>query len=201
MTIIGITGPTGGGKTSALRALAALGGRIIDCDALYHELLKSSAEMLAAIEARFDGVITDGVLDRKALGKIVFAVAGALGELNAITHRFVGMEVDRLLGVWERGGIAAAAVDAIALFESGLSDKCDIKIGVTAPAEIRIGRIMERDGVTEEYARLRVNAQPPDSFYRERCDYILVSDCATAEEFEEKCRAFFARILGGNMNA
>jgi dephospho-CoA kinase len=199
MTIIGITGPTGGGKTSALRALAALGARIIDCDAVYHELLTSSAEMLAAIQARFDGVASAGVLDRKALGRVVFADAGALEDLNKITHRFVGIEVDRLLNSWRQEGIRIAAVDAIALIESGLDKLCDMVVGVTAPAETRIRRIMERDGVTEDYARLRVNAQPQDSFYQAHCDHMLISDCASVEEFEEKCRAFFTRILGGNI--
>lgn len=201
MTIIGITGPSGGGKTSALRALASLGARIIDCDALYHELLRRNAEMLAAIEARFHGVVSEGVLDRKALGRIVFADSDALQALNAITHRFISIEVDRLLELWKREGVAIAAVDAIALIESGLDQLCNIVICVTAPPEIRIRRIMERDGITEEYARLRVDAQQPDSYYKEHCDDILVSDCASVEDFEEKSRAFFTRILGGNTDA
>lgn len=201
MTIIGITGPSGGGKTSALRALSALGARIIDCDALYHELLISSTEMLREIDARFDGVVTDGVLDRKALGQVVFADPDALSDLNKITHRYVGLEIDRLLAQWKQEGAAVAAIDAIALIESGRADRCEIIVGVIAPPEIRIRRIMERDGVSEEYARQRVRAQQPDSFYQTHCDHILVSDCGTVEEFEEKCRVFFARLLGGINNA
>lgn len=142
MTIIGITGPSGGGKTSALRALSALGARIIDCDALYHELLISSTEMLREIDARFDGVVTDGVLDRKALGQVVFADPDALSDLNKITHRYVGLEIDRLLAQWKQEGAAVAAIDAIALIESGRADRCEIIVGVIAPPEIRIRRIM-----------------------------------------------------------
>ncbi len=198
MRIIGITGPSGGGKTTALRALRALGVRIIDCDAVYHELLRTSDGMLREIQDRFHGVVTDGVLDRKALGKIVFADADALSDLNKITHRYVDIEVSRLLDGWRREGAAAAAIDAIALVESGLSKRCDLVVCVTAPEEVRIRRIMARDRVSEDYARLRVGAQQKDSFYKAHCDHILVSDCGTSEEFEEKCRAFFARILGGN---
>lgn len=201
MKIIGITGPSGGGKTSALRSLRSLGVMIVDCDALYHELLTQNAEMLEAIGARFDGVVTDNVLDRKALGKIVFQDAAALLELNAITHRFVGIEVDRLLEDWAQKGVKTAAIDAIALIESGLSEKCDVVIAVTAPVDVRVQRIMERDGVSEEYARLRVGAQPPDSFYTSKCDHVLVSDCSTVEEFENKCRIFFAGLLGGTKDA
>lgn len=199
--IIGITGPSGGGKTSALRALSSLGARIIDCDALYHELLQRNTEMLSAIEGRFPGVLTDGRLNRKKLGSIVFQDAEALSDLNDITHRFVGREVDLLLYSWEREGAKVAAIDAIALIESGLGERCDQIVAVTAPVEIRIRRIMERDGVSEDYARLRVNAQPSDSFYEAHCDNVLISNCETVEEFEEKCRVYFMKILGGTTDA
>jgi dephospho-CoA kinase len=201
MTIIGITGPSGGGKTSALRALESLGALVVDCDAVYHELLAGNTAMLREIGARFEGVVTDGVLDRKALGAVVFADAPALEELNAITHKFVGEEVNRRLKEHEMKGGKLAAVDAIALIESGRAKACDIVVGVTAPEEIRVRRIMERDGVTEEYARMRVGAQKPEAFYTENCDYVLISDCGTVTEFEEKCRAFFNGILGGKNNA
>jgi dephospho-CoA kinase len=196
--IIGITGGTGGGKTSALRALKTLGALIIDCDEVYHDLLEHHAEMLSELDVRFPGVVSGGKLDRKALGRVVFNDPEALAELNNITHKYVSIKVDRLLSNWEKQGGTLAAIDAIALIESGISSKCDILVGVTAPEHIRVERIMERDGVSRDYAEMRVNAQKPDSFYREHCDYVLVSDCETVEEFEQKCKAFFAGILGGN---
>lgn len=195
MTILGITGGSGGGKTSALRALQSLGALVIDCDKLYHELLLQSAEMIGEINARFQGVVTDGTLDRKALGKIVFSDGAALSELNDITHKFVKAEVSHRLTQWEDGGGTLAAIDAIALIESDLGALCDIVVGVTAPVDIRIGRIMARDGLSEDYARMRINAQKPDSFFYENCDYVLISDCATVEQFEEKCVSFFTQIL------
>ncbi len=201
MKIIGITGGSGGGKTSALNALESLGARVIDCDAAYHELLLKNADMLRELDARFEGVVTDGVLDRKALGQIVFNDSRALEELNEITHRYVGEEVNRRLKQWEQKGGSIAAIDAIALIESGRSKLCDIVVGVTAPFETRIKRIMERDGISGEYARLRIGAQQPDSFYYDNCDYVLISDCETVEEFEDKCRIFFTRILGGTIDA
>jgi dephospho-CoA kinase len=196
--IIGITGGTGGGKTSALRALKTLGALIIDCDQVYHELLDHHTEMLSELESRFPGVIAGGKLDRKALGRVVFNDPEALAELNQITHKYVSIEVDCQLLDWEKQGGTLAAIDAIALIESGINDMCDILVGVTAPEDIRVERIMERDGVSREYAEMRVKAQKPDSFYREHCDYVLVSDCDTVEEFEQKCKVFFAGILGGN---
>jgi dephospho-CoA kinase len=195
MTIIGITGGSGGGKTSALRALGRLGALVIDCDALYHELLVRNTDMIREIAARFNGVMSDGTLDRKALGRIVFNDAAALAELNGITHKFVSIDVDRRLVEWEQQGGTLAAVDAIALIESGLGEKCDLIVGVTAPVEVRIKRIMARDGLSEEYAKMRISAQKPDSYYNENCDYVLISDCDTVELFEEKCVEFFTRIL------
>ena len=66
---------------------------------------------------------------------------------------------------------------------------------MTAPPEVRVRRIMEREGISEEYARSRVSAQKPDDFYIGGCDYALVNDCATAEEFAARARALFQRIL------
>ena len=118
MTIIGITGGSGGGKTSALRALQSLGAVVIDCDSLYHELLEQNTEMIGEIAARFEGAVKDGTVDRKALGVIVFNDAGALAELNRITQVCFGRGRAPSEGMGSQGG-TLAAVDAIALIESG----------------------------------------------------------------------------------
>jgi len=195
MFIIGITGGTGSGKTTVLGVLKEFGARVIDCDALYHDMLETNRAMLGEIEARFPGVIQNGVLDRKALGRIVFADEKALADLNAITHRYVVEEVDRLLAQWREENVSVAAIDAIALIESGLGERCDVLIGVTAPEEVRVRRIMERDGVSEEYARMRVAAQKPASFFIENCDCVLESNAPTSDEFRQRCRAFFTEML------
>ena len=85
MRIIGITGPTGAGKTTALHALADLGAAVIDCDGVYHDLTENSAPMLDELRRRFgDGIFdSDGALQRKVLGTIVFGDEGSLADLNA----------------------------------------------------------------------------------------------------------------------
>ena len=200
MKVIGITGPTGAGKTTALNALDALGGRIVDCDAVYHDLLVHCEPMRAELRRRYgdDVFASDGMLDRKALGAIVFEDKQALDDLNKITHKYVGLAVDEVIDAARTDGIPAVAVDAIALIESGISDRCTCTVAVTAPDEIRVRRIMAREGITEEYARLRIRAQKKEDWFREHCDYVLVNDCADAEEFEAKARTLFEDIL--NMN-
>ena len=188
--LIGVTGGTGSGKTTVMQALCEKGVLGLDCDVIYHELLESSEEMLAAIRERFPACFMDGKLDRKKLGTIVFAVPEALADLNAIAHKFVREEVHRRLReyVWQGGSVAV--IDAIALFESGLADECVFTVGVTAPRETRLARIMAREGISEDYALSRIEAQPDDAYYESRCDYLLVND-GTMEDLVDKCKNLF----------
>lgn len=194
LTILGITGGTGCGKTTALRTLEELGALIIDCDAVYHGLLIENKEMLAEIDSAFPGVVTGGVLDRKALGAVVFSNTEALARLNGITHSYVGREIDRLLESWALSGGRLAAIDAIELFGGNLARRCKATFAVLADRDKRIERIMARDGITREYAALRVDAQKPDSYFEEKCDYILKNN-STEEEFREKCRSKFLEVI------
>jgi len=193
--IIGITGGTGAGKTSALRALKALGALVLDCDAIYHELLVDNTDLKNDIETRFNGVLTDGMIDRKKLGEIVFSDPTALLELNSITHKYISDEIAQRLENWSAQGGTLAAVDAIALIESGRAKKCNVVVGVTAPTETRIARIMKRDAITREQAEKRIAAQKSDSYYIENCDYMLEGKYSTSKEFEENCKEFFKKLL------
>ena len=190
MKVIGITGPTGAGKTTALNALTSLGGCIIDADAVYHDLTVSSAEMQAELTARFGDVYQGNVLDRKKLGAIVFQDKKALEDLNTITHKYVDRETGRRIEEARAQGLPAAAIDAIALFEGGLAELCDITVAVTAPEAQRVQRLMARDGISEAYASSRIAAQHTEAWFRERCGYLLEND-GTPEQFREKCLAFF----------
>lgn len=192
--IIGITGGTGCGKTTALEVIQELGGVVLDCDAIYHALLETDIAMLAAIEARFPGTVVGGKLDRKKLGAIVFADEHALADLNRITHSAVRQEVVRQLSPEPK----LAAIDAIALFECGLDKLCKLTIAVSAPEQTRIARLMARDGITAEYAAARISAQKKQNWFREKCDYTLEND-GTPAEFRAKCLAFFQKL--GIINA
>ena len=196
MTIIGITGPTGAGKTTALNELVKLGGCIYDADAVYHDLLRNNTELRRELEDRF-GSLNDeqGEFQRKKLGAIVFADPAALADLNAISHRYVVAAIQEQLNKAQKQGIPCAAIDAIALFESGLDKLCQATVAITAPPEIRVLRIMAREGISEEYARSRVAAQNSDEFFTSRCGYTLINDCAAPEEFAARAKVLFESIL------
>lgn len=193
--VFGITGGTGAGKTTALSALEALGAYVIDCDAVYHRLLRESGEMLAAIDAEFPGVIVDGALDRKALGRVVFSSEDALNKLSAITHPFVIAETNRLIEEGRAEGREHFAIDAIGLFESGADKLCDVTVFVTAPRLIRAQRIMKREGIDETYALMRIDAQKPDEYFKALCDITLVNDFDSEEAFSAHARAVFRKII------
>ena len=183
--IIGITGGTGCGKTTLLKTIEEKGGLVLDCDAIYHQLLTRDDQLLNAIEARFPGTVEDGVLQRKKLGSIVFSDENALMDLNKITHGAIKAEVLRRLETAPK----LAAIDAIGLFEGGLAELCDLTVAVTAPEEIRVQRLMKRDGISEDYARSRIAAQHDESWFREHCDCTLENN-GTEVQFREKCLAF-----------
>ncbi len=201
MIVIGITGTTGAGKTTALNELEKLGGAVIDCDVVYHDLLKSNITLKNELESRF-GPLKDehGLIDRRKLGNVVFHDPAALEDLNAIAHRYVRKAVRDLLDQAERQERPAAAIDAIGLFESGLAQLCGVTLAITAPPEIRVERIMAREGISREYAQSRVNAQQPEEYFARRCDYVLNNDCASAQEFGAKARALFEIILREQAN-
>ena len=187
--IIAITGGTGCGKTTLLDLIREAGGLILDCDQIYHELLQSNDEMLAAIAARFPGTVQNHILDRKKLGAIVFADESALQDLNRITHGAVRAEVLRRLSETPK----LAAIDAIGLFEGGLAPLCDVTVAITAPEEHRVRRLMQRDGISEEYARSRIAAQKPQDWFCSQCDVVLVND-SDIHAYSIKCLDFLKEL-------
>ena len=187
--ILGITGGTGCGKTTLLNCIAQLGGVILDCDAIYHELLRTDPTLLGTIEKRVPGTVENGALQRKKLGNLVFSDEKALNDLNQITHGAVKAEVVRRLAEKPK----LAAIDAIALFEGGLAELCDVTVAVTAPEEARIQRLMVRDGIDRDYAKRRIDAQKSADWFRENCDYCLENN-GTQNDFHDMCLAFLRQL-------
>ena len=112
-------------------------------------------------------------INRGKLASMVFTNDKDLMVLNSITHPFVIETIENLIAEYYCVNDEFVIIDAIALFESGLSKICDVTIGVIADENTRIDRIVERDNLTVARARTRVRAQQREDYYRQKCDYII----------------------------
>lgn len=200
MTVLGITGPTGAGKTTLLQEVERLGGAVIDCDTVYHALLESDITLQNALEREF-GPLRDknGSIDRKKLGSIVFHNPDELERLNIIVQQSVISRTHTLITEYRRQGKILTAVDAITLLESPLRKMCDITVAVLAPAEVRVKRIMSREGISEDYAWARVKAQKMDEYFIQNCGHVLLNDCGSADEFAQKAQEFLGPIYAQSL--
>lgn len=178
MKIIGVTGGTGGGKTTITEKMKKYGAYVVDADVVAREVTSAGMPALAEIAAEWD-VVSCGVLDRKALAKIVFNDEAQLHKLNGIVHKYV---IEEIKSQMENCKEEIFVIDAIALFESGLSDICDVTVAVIADRSIRCERIMERDGLSHEEAIMRINAQESNEFYIERADFVIYNNNGVGDE-------------------
>ncbi len=182
MLVIGLTGATGSGKGAVGGLFAELGIPSLDTDAVYHRLVSAPSPCLDALAEEFGSsvIAADGSLDRRALATVVFC-GGEEQErrnrrLQSITHPYV-LGVCRLwLAEQKRMGKAAAIIDAPLLYESGFDRECDRVIAVTASTQLRLSRIMLRDGLDIERAQARIGAQPSNDFYTARADLVIENE-------------------------
>jgi len=174
--VVGLTGPTGAGKSTVCTRFADAGAQIVDCDRLYHEMLASDEAMNADLRAAFPTAYRDDILDRKALGRIVFADPAALQTLNATVLPHVAARIERIINEADAEGTKLLVLDAPTLLESGADALCDLTICVTAPPQLRMYRIAMRDNLDDRYAQLRVEGGKDDDFYRGKCDETIVND-------------------------
>ena len=201
MLVIGLTGGSGTGKTTFGAAFSKDSVALIDADAVYHELTDRPSPCTAELASTFgeDILAPDGSLSRARMRLLVFGDTEAHAErrsiLNGITHRYVKEEIDRRLELYREAGMRAALLDVPLLFESGLEELCDTVVAIIAPREDRIRRIMARDGITEEEATARISAQPPDSFYAHRADY-LIHNSGDRAHLTARAEEIAAELLG-----
>lgn len=180
MLIIGLTGQSGAGKGTVASLFSPYGILSIDTDKVYHDLLIPPSPCLDDLAARFGRhmLCPDGTLNRKALAAHVFAPENQaeLADLNRITHAYV-LDVTRsICRELEKQGCVGVFVDAPLLFESGFDRECHTTLAVLADADVRLARIMTRDGLTLTEATARMTAQKSDDFYTTRAKHVIYNN-------------------------
>ena len=191
MRIIGLTGPTGAGKSTLCEKFESLGIPCINTDDIYHSITSYTSPCVKELQATFGDEIIDerGALDRVALAKLVFQSENSdenLSSLNAITHKYVWNETNSILTQYKNRGKKIAVIDAPALFSSKtFVEACNLIISVICDKEIRIERITKRDGISREKALARMAAQPSDEFFIENSDY-YINNFGTEEEMHSQ---------------
>lgn len=192
-TIVGLTGPTGAGKSVVSLVAKEYGINVIDCDIVARKAVEKGTEGLSAVVNAFGTEILngDGTLNRKALAKAAFCDTEYTNLLNKtllphIVKMIMGMiTTDKTL------------LDAPTLFESGIDKICDKTIAVLADKNLRLERIIERDKIEREEALLRLNAGKSDEFYIEKADFVVYNN-ADIEKVKSEIRKILSNIFERN---
>ena len=175
MKIIGLTGKTGSGKSTVSAMLSEKGCGIVEADVIARKVVEAGSPLLKILAENFGSEVInpDGTLNRKELSKRAFATKEATEKLNSLMHPMITEYMDKEVQRLHNDGFEKIIIDAPALFESGFDEKCDVVAVVTAPYDVRLQRILSRDNLTEEAARLRMDAQKSDEYYTEKADLII----------------------------
>lgn len=176
MKIVGLTGSIGMGKTATADMFREFGIPVFDADAAVHGLQAKGGKAMPAIETAFPGVVTDGVLDRAALGKIVFADAAAKKTLENIMHPMVAEERIAFFEAAEENKAPFVVLDIPLLYETGGHKGCHHVVVVSAPLEIQRDRVLKRPGMTPEKFEQILASQAPDADKRAQADYVIETD-------------------------
>lgn len=206
--MVGLTGGIGTGKSTVARMLAALGARVIDADAIVHELQAPGTPLLARIAEAFGSAMLrpDGALDRERLGKLVFSDPAARKRLNELVHPAVGVEMVRRLEAARAAGVPLVVLDIPLLLEgrtaraaqparaATASDLVSEVIVVYAPEAAQIERQVSRDGATAEHAAERVRAQLSIEEKRKLADHVI-DNSGTLADTERQVRELYAKLV------
>lgn len=173
MKVIGLTGSIGMGKTTTAQMFAAEGVPVYDADAEVHKLYDKGGSAVGRVGVHFPGVVTDGRVDRKALGSRVLGDPEALKRLEGIVHPLMKEARARFFEKAEAAGADLVVLDIPLLFETGGESKVDAIVTVTAPQHVQRERVMNREGMTAEKFEAILARQTPDAEKRARAHYVI----------------------------
>lgn len=181
--IVGMTGQTGAGKSTVADMFRQRGVQVIDADSVAHTTMENTKECLMDLVIAFSTEIIypDATLNRERLAQICFSDPDKLKLLNKVVYPYILAAIEEQINALCLRGDEMILIDAPTLYESGLDKRCDRTLAVLADKQTRIGRIIQRDSITEQAAQLRADAQNPDTFYTARADDIIKNDGAQSD--------------------
>ncbi len=191
--VIGIAGNTGSGKTTVCKIFEEQGARVTSADELGWQIIKKGSKEYGKIVKEFgsDIVCSDGAIDRKKLGSLIFADPAKRTILNRIVHpRLIASLKDEIRKTREDDLLV---IDAALIFDWGLEKELDLVVVVTAPEAVKIERL-KRMGFTEAEARRRLQSQLPEEALVQKAD-ITIDNTGSPEELKKKCREIIDAIL------
>jgi dephospho-CoA kinase len=187
-----LTGGIGSGKSAVARLFFDWGAVVVDADVLAREVVAPGTPGFALVAGLWPAAVAaDGSLDRAALSRIVFADAGERERLTAIIHPRVRAAADAREAAAGPGAIVVHVVPL--LFEGDYWKSCAVNVLVTAPEDIRIARVVARDGMTAADVRARMAAQIDPRRAAELADFTVVNDGDLAL-LAERARAVYAAL-------
>ncbi len=198
MLTIGLTGGIGSGKSAVANLLQQLGASIIDADRLGHEAYTPNSEAWRQVVAAFgeDILTSEGEIDRRKLGAIVFADPAQLARLNGIMHPLMARMVEQRKAQLKAAGESVAVVEAAVLFEAGWDSLVDEVWTTNASADAVVERLRQRSGLSEEEARKRINSQMPADERNRRSDIVLDNSADLAALERAVCDLWQNRVKG-----
>ncbi len=193
MIVVGLTGGVGMGKSTAAAMLRWMRVPVHDADATVHRLMAKGGAAVAAVADAFPGVVKNGAVDRKALGRRVFGDPPALKRLEAILHPLVRRDQNQFLRRQRAAHAPLVVLDIPLLYESGGGRRLDAAITMTAPAFLQRRRVLSRPGMTEAQFAAILARQVPDSLRRRESDFVVPSGLGRAATFR-RLRRIVARL-------
>ncbi|MGN1081291.1 MAG: dephospho-CoA kinase, partial [Acutalibacteraceae bacterium] len=176
--VVGLTGPTGAGKTTVADIFRKKGINVIDADKVANDVTDHSSKGLAELVVAFGNEILnqDGTLNRSKLAAIAFSSPELTRRLNDTIHPIIIMEIRKRIRDLARSGAKICILDAALLFESSCHVLCNDAVSVIADDDVRLKRIISRDSISEEAARRRMSAQHDNSFYINHSNHIITNN-------------------------
>ncbi len=193
--VIGLVGPTGAGKSTVAMAMAQSGCAVVDCDKLAREVTDTCVPCLQELSQEFGAdILENGCLNRRLLASRAFSSPHKTLRLNQITHPWICRKSVEKIEALQKSGASAVLLDAPLLFEAKMDPLCDVIISVTAPAKVRLARILARDGISKNLAISRIRAQHSALYYKKRSDF-WIDGSQNIEMVSQRAKEIFSQIL------